>query len=146
MKDCQREIRFDAAMKLISDTMKLAAGLVQPLPGTASAGAIAAFKGFNAIANLATLSTTLLQQPWSAGSLWDPSIEMPTLPVSSADGSFVDEQYADASYQWYLDGQKDLSDSLVVWSPARWDAIYLENEKQYGPSELSCSCSTETLM
>lgn len=126
--------------------MKLAAGLVQPLPGTASAGAIAAFKGFNAIANLATESTTLLQQPWSHGSLWDPDTEMPTLPDLTADGSFTDAHYADASYQWYLDGQKNLSDSLFVWSPARWDAIYLENEKQYGPSELPCSCSVESLL
>ncbi|KAL7454134.1 hypothetical protein ACHAWC_005764 [Mediolabrus comicus] len=137
VEECQREIRFDAAMKLISDTMKLAAGLVQPLPGTAKNWEILAFKGFNAVANLATESTTLLQQPWFHGSLWDPNTEMPTLPDLTADGSFTNAQYADASYQWYLDGQTNLSESLIAWSPARWDAIYLENEKQYGPTVLN---------
>jgi hypothetical protein len=70
---------------------------------------------------------------------WDPNTQMPDLPELGVDGYFENVPYADASYQWYLDGQKDLSESLTTWSPAKWDAIYLENEKEYGPSELPCS-------
>ena len=126
VEECNKDIFWDGALKLLTDTMKLAAGLVQPTKNAAYL-----FKSFNFVANLVTGSTNLLGAGYYHLS-WDPNTEMPPLPP---DGSDAEEKYADGCYEWYLDGQKSLSDSLKVWSPARWDAIYLENKKQYGPSE-----------
>ena len=105
-------------------TVKLAAGLVTELPSLA---------GFNAIADLQKSSYDLLEQFTDLS--WDPIKEMPVLPETTPNGFFADEQYAAACYHWYLDGQNHLSDGLIIWSPARWEAIYLENVKQYRPSE-----------
>lgn len=139
VEQCGKDLLKDAILNLIKDTMKLAAGLVQPLPGTATKTEIALFKGFNSINNLIDESTTLLDQPWVSGE-WDPNTEIPPppdIPGTSDDSvAFENQEYADACYQWYLDGQKKLSDSLIVWSPAKWEAIYLESEKQYDPGEL----------
>ena len=135
---CRNDLLKDAILNLIKDTMKLAAGFVQPLPsGAGIFGDL--FKSFNSISNLIDASQTLLNQPWITGG-WNPNTTLPTPPeiLDNDDDSvaFKNQEYADACYQWYLDGQQKLSDSLIVWSPAKWEAIYLENEKQYGPGEL----------
>lgn len=135
MQECQKEIKFDAFMKLITDTAKLAAALVTPTPE--ALGALASVgKAFNIIGALATESVTFSQQYWVSGDLWNPNTQLPPPPNLNAEGGFENQTYADASYQWYLEAQQNVSESLVTMSTARWDSIYLENEEQIAPSEL----------
>ena len=136
VEECNKDILKKGILDLIKDTMKLTAGLVQPSKGGVGSGL---FKAFNTISNLVSESQTLRKEPFITGP-WDPNTTMPPTPgiLNTSDGSaFENQEYADASYQWYLDGQKNLSDSLIAWSPAKWDSIYLENEKEYGPGELN---------
>eukprot|EP00984_Skeletonema_dohrnii_P019706 scaffold9477_cov84-Skeletonema_dohrnii-CCMP3373.AAC.1 len=91
---------------------------------------------FQVIGALPATSAAFLQASYIPKDVsWNPQTQLPPPPTSNADGSFANPKYANGSYQWYLNGQKVLSDSLVDMSPARWDAIYLENEQQLGPSE-----------
>ena len=144
--ECKKEIEWDIGLKVLTGTVKLAFGLTtgeeeEEVLSTYASGespvAKAINAGFNSIADLQKSSKDLLDQVEGEGlSLsWDPSKEMPVLPESTQDGFFANEQYAADSYQWYFTGQESLADSLVVWSPAKWDDIYIENEKQYGPSK-----------
>ena len=136
VEQCRKDLWWDAFWNLLKNTMKLAAGLIQPLPGTATKAQKAFFKGFNSISNMIDFSAAFIDLATS----WDPNTTLPPPPeiLDTSDGSvaFENQEYADACYQWYLDSQQILSDSLIVWSPAKWEAIYLENEKQYGPGEL----------
>ena len=143
--ECKTEIIRDAFLKVLTGTVKLAIGLAtgeeeeEVLSYVYASGESPVSKainaGFNSIADLQKSSKDLLEQFEGEGLSWDPSKEMPVLPESTQDGFFANEQYAAASYQWYFTGQESLADSLVVWSPAKWDDIYIENEKQYGPSK-----------
>lgn len=120
-------------MKLISDTAKLAAACVDPF--AAETGLAKFGKSFAAIGALATESEAFSETYFVSG-LWNPNTELPPPPTLNADGAFENQTYADGSYQWYLEAQQNVSESLVTMSTARWDSIYLENEEQITPSEL----------
>ena len=138
VQECQKEIKWDEAIKAIGETMKLAAGLVVPTDdaGAFMKGLKGLSKAFNSVGTLATTALTFTQQTWARGVLWNPNTQLPPVPNSTSNGAFGNPEYANASYSWYLSGQKNLSQSLITMSSAFWQSIYLENEKQIEPSEL----------
>ena len=87
---------------------------------------------YKSIGNLVETSKNLLQGPCKGQLDYDPATQLPTLPPSESSNP----KCSDALYQWYLDGQTSLSKTLVVWSPAKWDGIYLANYEKIEPSEL----------
>ena len=116
--------------------MSFATLLVSPFPGGFNPARINVWKSFQAIGLLATSSMTFSETYFISGVLWDPNTELPPPPTLNADGAFENQTYADGSYVWYLGAQSNISESLITMSTARWDSIYLENEKQIAPSEL----------
>lgn len=117
-------------MKLITGTAALAAALVIPVPNSGVG------RAFKTIGALATECETFSKTYFISGVLWNPNTDLPPPPTLNADGAFENQTYADGSYQWYLEAQQNVSESLVTMSTARWDSIYLENEEQITPSEL----------
>eukprot|EP00986_Skeletonema_menzelii_P008300 scaffold3450_cov167-Skeletonema_menzelii.AAC.2 len=137
VQECQKEIKWDEAIKLIVDTMKLCATLVAPVDaGAFMKGLKGVSKAFNSVGALATTALTFSQETFARGVLWNPNTQLPPVPNSTSNGAFGNPEYANASYNWYLSGQQNLSQSLITMSSAFWQSIYLENEKQIGPSEL----------
>lgn len=138
VQECQKEIKWDEAIKLIVDTMKLCATLVAPIDaaGAFMKGLKGVSKAFNSVGALATTALTFSQETFARGVLWNPNTQLPPVPNSTSNGAFGNPEYANASYNWYLSGQQNLSQSLITMSSAFWQSIYLENEKQIGPSEL----------
>ena len=64
---------------------------------------------------------------------WNPSSDMPSLPEVGSNGTSVNQEYTMKSSAWYLSQEQSLSESLIEMSPAYWDSIYLENEKNLVP-------------
>ena len=64
---------------------------------------------------------------------WNPSSDMPSIPELGANGTSVNQEYNMKSSAWYLSQEQSLSESLVEMSPAYWDSIYLQNEKNLVP-------------
>ena len=138
VEQCRKDLIWDAIWNLMKNTIKFATVFVQPLPPSASEIRKGIFRSLNTISTTIEWGQDLAKT--AASSNWDPNTTLPPPPeiLDNGDGSvaFENQEYADACYQWYLDSQQILSDSLIVWSPAEWEAIYLDNEKQYGPGEL----------
>lgn len=64
---------------------------------------------------------------------WDPIADMPSLPEVGTNGTSLNQDYSRSSSAWYLSQEQSLSESLIEMSPAYWDSIYLENEKNLVP-------------
>lgn len=116
--------------------MSIATILVRPLPKEFNPinRRILISSSFQAIGLLRTSSGILFSK--TSVVPWNPNTELPPPPTLNADGAFENQTYADESYVWYLGAQSNISESLITMSTARWDSIYLENEKQIAPSEL----------
>ena len=109
-----------AAMSIISSTLKIAGDLVS---GNVLGG----------ITGMVSMASTLAN-----GGLvfFNPDTTMPPLPNMNVNGTaFENPQYADQSYEWYLNSEQNLSQSLITFSSAYWDNIYLQNEETVGPGE-----------
>jgi len=119
-QDCAREEKWMAAMSIISSTLKIAGDLVS---GNVLGG----------ITGMVSMASTLAN-----GGLifFNPDTTMPPLPNMNVNGTaFENPQYADQSYEWYLNSEQNLSQSLITFSSAYWDNIYLQNEETVGPGE-----------
>lgn len=138
--NCQREIKFETYMKLIQATMSIATAILAPSPATFKGPVKIFWKSANTMSQLLAGSITLSSSYFIYPHLFDPNTELPPPPNMTADGAFQDPTYAEASQQWYLGAQQNVSESLATMSTAYWDSIYLENEKQIAPSE-SRSCA-----
>mmetsp|Transcript_8548 Transcript_8548/g.12385 ORF Transcript_8548/g.12385 Transcript_8548/m.12385 type:complete len:1568 (+) Transcript_8548:167-4870(+) len=124
--DCQKEMRWQVALKVIGDVAAFAAALVTPLPKPSTLGSMG--KAFRVIGAAALKGADLNAAfPTVVGvGAWDPASEMPPIPPTTTDGTFVNQEYALNTSAWYLEAETNLSEALTVMSPAMWDSIYLQ--------------------
>lgn len=137
--NCQREMRIEAAFKIIGSTVKLAAACIDPFTVESGKGLETIGKAFQAIGEMVTTSEDIEEEcQGPAGGIcfhsgpgaWDPTTTMPPIPNY---GNNATAAYVQSSSSWYLSAEQNLSNALVTLSPAFWDSVYLENSKVVTP-------------